>query len=257
MNIIQQTSTQLTFKNSNRQWLWGALFAVPFVTVGLGITLFSATVTTLECQRTKPSQINCQRTIIGLLGTETTPIPGQVTGASVVTASGVGVVLSTSKGSMPLTKHREFVLDQQRYIASNINAFIHEAQQPSFKIQQDDRWQGWLTGANFFMPGLAIIGVSLAIPIYVLCDFDKSSGLLTLEKRYRLFNTEAIDQYKLADTQQAQISQLPISNRPPIYAVTLTLISTKPISLSPPTRDRQECQTMVNTINRFLQLREV
>lgn len=264
MNIIQQTSTQLTFENSNRQWLWGILLGIPFVAVGLGSTMFSANVTTLECQRTKPAQINCQRTITGLLGTETTLIPGQLTGAKVVTASGLGVVLSTSiksmaltKNSMELTNHRAFVRDKQREIASNINAFVQDAQQTNFTIQQDDRWQGWLTGAKFFVLGIAVIYISLTIPVYVLCDFDKSSGQLTLEKRYRLFNTKAIHQYKLIDAQQAQVRQLPLSNRPPIYTVRLTLISTKPIALSPPTRDRQECQTMVNAINRFLRLREV
>jgi hypothetical protein len=257
MNSIQQTSTQLTVENSNRQWLWGVLFGIPFVAVGLGITTFSASVTTLECQRTKPTQINCQRTITGILGTEITVIPGQVTGASVITASGVGVVLSTSKGSMQLTQQRQFVRDTQREIASNINAFIRDTPQSNFKIQQDDRWQGWLTGANFFLPGMAIIGVSLTIPIYVLCDFDKSSGLLTLEKRYRLFNTKGVNQYKLVDTQHVEVKQLPIANRPPIYVVRLTLISTKSMALSPPSRDRQECQTLANTINRFLKLKEV
>ncbi|MBM0740583.1 hypothetical protein JOY44_02950 [Phormidium sp. CLA17] len=257
MNIIQHTSTQLTVENSNRQWLWGVLFSIPFVALGLGLTAFTSNVTTLRCQRTKSAQLSCQRIVTGLLGTEITLIPGQVMKAGVVTANGVGVVLSTSKGQMELAKHRLMVREEQRDIANRINAFIRNSQQQNFKIQQDDRWAGLITGANFFIPGMAIIGVALAIPMYVLCNFDQSSGQLTVEKRYRLFNTKVMNQYKLIDAQHAEVKRLPISNRSPIYLVRLMLISTKSIALSPPTRDRQECETLANTINTFLKLKEV
>ncbi|MBO3459579.1 hypothetical protein G7B40_033210 [Aetokthonos hydrillicola Thurmond2011] len=254
MNIIEQTSTTLKFQDNNWQWLWGLLFSIPFVAIGLGIPLVTSNVTTLECQRTKPSTITCQRTIIGLSGTETTVIPGQIKGANVALEHGTGVVLDTSNiQSVELVNHRVFIRDKQYQIADEINTFIKNHQQSRLKVQQDDRWEGFFEGMVLFLPGIAIILQSLTIPKQIRCDFDKISQQMTLEKHYQ-FLGRFTTQKKLTEVKQAQVTQIPIETRIPRYFVQLELTSAKPISLSPITYNRQECETIANAINQFLRL---
>ncbi|MDZ7962832.1 MAG: hypothetical protein RMY34_34030 [Aulosira sp. DedQUE10] len=254
MKIIEQTATTLKFQEHNRQWLWGVLFSIPFVAVGFGIAIITSNITTLECQRTETSKIICQRTIVGLPGTEKTLIPQQITRVYVRIEHGIGVVLTTANNQeVELVNHRIIVREKQRRIANSINTFIKNPQQSRLKIQQDDRWEGFFNGMIFFLPGIAVILQSLAIPTQILCNFDKISGQMTLEKQYQLFGTFTTQQ-KLTEIQQAQVTQLAVSTRTPLYLVQLELTLTKPISLSPPTRDRQEYQTIVNAINQFLRL---
>jgi hypothetical protein len=258
MNIIEQTSTTLKLEDHNQQWLWGVLLGIPHIAIGFWIAVAGGNVTTLECLRIQPAQMTCERKIVGLLGTETTLIPGQLMGASVTTASGIGVELNTSKGQVELVNHRMFVSKKHYQIADNINTFVNNPdRQPRFKIQQDDRWDELVYGAWFFLPGIVVAMYSLAIPIKVLCHFDQISGQMTVEKEYRLFNIKFSTQQKLAEIQHAKMIQLPIPNRNPLHTVNLELTSAKPISLLPPTRNQKQCQTIVEAINKFLREREV
>ncbi|MEH1905930.1 MAG: hypothetical protein V7L04_32270 [Nostoc sp.] len=256
MNIIERTLTKLKFQGHNQQWLWGILFGLPFVAIGFVIAIVRDNVTTLECQRTKPTQMTCQLTIGGLLGTETTLIPGQVTIAYVKTASSTGVVLDTSNmEEVKLVNSGVLVVTgKHSKIADEINAFIHNPQQARLKIQEDDRWEGFFLAMVFFLPGIGFILQCFTIPMQVLCDFDKISEQMTLEKRYKLFGTFTT-QKKLAEVQQAQVIQVTLSIESPSYLVQLELISAKPISLSAPTADRQQCEIIVNAINQFLCLK--
>lgn len=256
MNIIEQTLTQLKFQGHNQQWLWGVLFSVPFLTVGFSIAMMTSNVTTLECQRTNPTQINCQRTIVGLPGTEKTLIPGQIKRAYVKTVAATGVVLNISNNQeVNLVNHGVLVREKHSQIADEINVFIQNPQQTELKIQEDDRWEGFLEGMVLFLPGIGIILQSLAIPMQVLCDFDKISEQMRLEKRYQLFGTFTTKK-KLTEIKQVQVILVENTNKSPWYFVQLELISAKPISLSASTRDRQQCQIMVNAIDKFLHLKQ-
>lgn len=252
MNISEQTLTQLKLKDNNQQWLWGVLFGIPFVVIGFGIAITTGKVTVLECRREPSRNITCQRTVMGLIRTETTLINEEVIKAGVITAHGTGVVLSTSEGSVDFSNHRFLVGEEQYQIANKINAFINSPQEPDLKAQQDDRWEGLISGAMLFLPGIAIIWASLTIPMQVWCVFDKISEKITLEKQYPLFLRRSKTSYKLNDIQQAQTAQLNSSSRNPIYSVQLQLISAKSIALSPPSRDRRQCEIIANTINQFL-----
>jgi hypothetical protein len=86
----------------------------------------------------------------------------------------------------------------------------------------------------------------------ILGSFDKASGQMTIEKQYRLFNKKVATHQTLSDIQQAQMHKSAISDRTPVYLVNLELTSAKPIALSPPMRDRQQCEAIVNSINQFL-----
>ena len=258
MNIIEQASTKLKFEDHNQQWFWGILFAIPLVAAGFGIAAVSGNVITLECQRINPIQMTCQRTIVGLLGTKTTLIPGQLKAAYVRKTQATGVVLETTEGGVTLGNYRMLVGEEQQQLADEINAFINNPHQPSLKIQQDDRLgEFFIMGIGFFVVGITVILTAWNIPMQTLCDLDKISGQMTLEKQYRLFGTKFTTQRKLTEIRQAQVTQLSNSDRNPVYLVRLELTSAKLISLFPPTRDRQQCQNIVDTLNQFLRLRGV
>ena len=255
MKITEQTSTRLKLEDQNRQWLYGVLFGFPFVAVGLAISVTTANVTTLACQRTEPTQITCQRTIAGLLGTQTTSIP-EVRGAGVIKAQGTGVVLSTAQGQVELVNHPMRVGEEQQQLVRQINAFVQTPQQAKLTIQQDDRWEGVLAGSAFFLPGVAVMLAALTIPMRVSCCFDKTVGQFTLEKQHRLVYRRQLVQHQLVKVQKAEVVQFSQSSRNPVYFVQLEVASVRPITLSPPTRDRQQCQTVVDSINQFCKLAE-
>lgn len=252
MKIIEQTTTQLTLADWNQQWLWGTLFSIPFIGTGLTIALMTSNITTLECQRSNSTAITCQRTIAGLAGTKTEKIPERLLGASVIKAHGTGVVLSTSKGQVELANHRMPVTEAQSRIADTINAYVKDPQHLKLKIAQDDRWQELLYGAAFFLPGVAVLLKAMTTPMQVLCNLDRTSGQMTLEKRYRPLGTKFMTQYPLTDLQKADVVQPSLSERHPWFVVQLELTSAQSIMLSPPIRDRQQCQTIADTINQFL-----
>ncbi len=252
MKIIDQTTKQLTIVDQNRQWLWGTLFSAPFITVGVTIALMTSNITTLECQRSNSTSITCQRTIAGPVGTKTEQIPGRLLGANVVRDHGTGVVLDTSKGAIDLVNHRVTVSDTHSQIAGTINAYVKDSQHLKLKVQQDDRWQELIYGAAFFLPGAVILLKALSIPTQIVCKFDKAMGQMTLEKCYRPLGTKLTTQDPLTSIQKAYVVQPSSSERYPWYVVQLESTAAKTIVLSPPIRDRQQCQTIANTINQFL-----
>jgi hypothetical protein len=252
MKVIDHTATQLTIVDQNRQWFWGTLFSAPFIIVGTVIALTTSNITTLECQRSSSASITCERTIVGFAGTRTEAIPGRLLRASVIRAHGTGVVLATSKGGIDLVNHRMTVTDAHSQIANTINAYVKDSQQRTLKVQQDDRLEGMIYAAAFFLPGVAILLQSLAIPMQVVCVFDKTVGQMTLEKRYRPLGTRFRAQYQLTEVQKAYVVQPSLSERHPKYVVRLELAAAKSIALSPLMKDRQQCQTIANTINHFL-----
>jgi hypothetical protein len=254
MQIIEETSTKLRLEDKNWQWLWGIIFSIPFVIVGLLIIAATSNLTKLECQRNNTNKITCRRIIISLLGTETTRLPGQLKEATVVTEYGTGVVLYTSYSINPieLVNHRVLVREKHYQITNTINAFINNPQQLGLKIQQDDRWSGFLEGIVFLLPGIAIIFKSLAIPKQIFCDFDKSSDKIIIKKQHQFLGMFT-QQAKLTEVLKASVTQIPLATRTPWYLIQLELKLGKLISLSSPTRDYKHYQHIVNTINYLIQ----
>ncbi|MBD2496688.1 hypothetical protein [Nostoc sp. FACHB-280] len=254
MQIIEETSTKLVLEDKNLQWLWGIIFSIPFVIIGLLIIAATSNLTTLECQRNDSNKITCRRTILSLLGTETNRLSGQLKEAAVVTEYGTGVVLYTSSSmdAIELVNHRVFIKEKHYKITDTINAFINNPQQLGLKIQQDDRWSGFLEGIVFLLPGIAIIFKSLAIPKQIFCDFDKYSDQIIIKKQHQFLGIFT-QQAKLSEVLKASVTQIPLANRTPWYLIQLELKLGKLISLSSPTRDYKHYQHIVNTINHLIQ----
>ncbi|MBD2435602.1 hypothetical protein [Nostoc sp. FACHB-110] len=257
MQIIEQTSTKLSLEDNNWQWLWGIMFSIPFVTVGLLIITTTSNLTKLECQRNNSNAITCQRTIISLFGTEITRLPGQLKKAAVVTEHGTGVVVYTSSGigAIELVNHRVFIKEKHYKITETINAFINNPQQLGLKIQQDDRWSGFLEGMVFLLPSIAIIFQSLAIPKQIFCQFDKSSDQIIIKKQHQALGifTQIT---KLSEVLKVSVTQMPLASRTPWYLIQLELKLGKLVSISSPTRDYKRYQQIVNTINYFIKSKD-
>jgi hypothetical protein len=252
MKIIEQTDRILHITDQNRQCLWGLLFATPFLLLGLGVILLTAKVITLECQRSASSQIRCQRSVAGILGTEKEQIPGFVTSAKTVKTSGKGAVINTTKGAIELAPYRAFVTDRVDKTVDRLNTFIKDPQQTQISIEQDDRWANSLWSINFLIGGIAIACGALAIPLRLSCRFDLNSGEAIVDKKYLLYGDRQT-KLSLATIDRSLLKQLPFYiNGKPIHNIHLILRDGKKVSLSVPSWNLSQYREVVDIIDRFL-----
>ncbi|NEQ97222.1 MAG: hypothetical protein F6K30_10940 [Cyanothece sp. SIO2G6] len=144
------------------------LFGVLFVGVGgLSLILF-AKITTLECDRLEPKQIECTLVSEGVLGTNTTLIPpGHLQGAKVQVSEDSDsndiyrVVLRTETGNVPFSAVYSSGRSGKQQKAEQINAYLNNVNQKVLTIQQDDRIFGYVFGGIFGLSGVAMMGSSL------------------------------------------------------------------------------------------------
>lgn len=251
MKIIEQTDQVLQITDQNRQCLWGLLFASPFILIGLGSISLTAKVITLECQRNSSNQIECQRSITGIFGTEKDRIPGNLISAKSVKTSGKGAILSTTKGEVKLALYRAFMTDRVNRTVDQLNAFIKDSQQTKISIQQDDRWANSLWSINFLFAGMAIAFCSLAIPLRMSCRFDRNSGEAILDKKYLLYGDQQVKLH-LATIDRSLVDKLPFNiNNQSVYSIQLIPKTGKKVSLSVPSQNLSQYQEIVDVINNF------
>ncbi|PSB58515.1 hypothetical protein C7B77_04390 [Chamaesiphon polymorphus CCALA 037] len=252
MEIKEKTDRVLHITDRNRQCLWGLLFATPFLLLGLGTIALTAKVITLECERDPSSQIECQRSVVGILGTERDRIPGKLKSATTVKTSGKGAVLRTTEGAIELAPYRAFVTDRVNKTVDRLNAFIKDPRQTKISIEQDDRWANSLWYINFLVGGLAVAIGALAIPLRMSCRFDRGSGDVTLDKKYLVYGDRQT-KLPLSTIDRSQVGKLPFSiDRKSVYTIHLIPKDCKKISLSVPSQDRSQYQGIVDAIDEFI-----
>ncbi|AFY92039.1 hypothetical protein [Chamaesiphon minutus] len=254
MKIVEHTERYLELANQNRRCLWGLLFATPFVVIGSIATALTVKVTTLTCQRAPGNQIDCQRTIAGILGTERELIPGNLKSVKTVKTSGTGVVLGTSQGEVNLAPYKAFVTDSQYRTADRLNAFLKNPQQQTISVEQDDRWINFLWSGNFIVGGLVIGLYSLQIPLQMSCKFQHDLDRVTIDKKYLLYGDRKTV-LPLSTIKQAQVRELLFSisgDRQPLYTIDLATTDAKQVSLSVSSKNLTECQRLVNIVDRFV-----
>jgi hypothetical protein len=252
MEIIEKTDRALHIIDQNRQCLWGLLFATPFLLLGLGSIVLTAKVITLECQRSASSQVECERSIAGILGTEKDRIPGFLKSAKTVKTSGTGAVLSTTKGEIELAPYRAFVTDRVNKTVDRLNIFIKDIQQPKISIEQDDRWANSLWSINFSIGGMAIALVALAIPLRMSCRFDRNSGEAIVDKKYLLYGDRQT-KLTLTTIDRSLVKKLPFHiNNKSVYIIHLIPSVEKKVSLSVPSPDLSHYQEIVDLINSYI-----
>jgi hypothetical protein len=254
MKIVEHTDQSLHIADQNRQCLWGLLFATPFLVIGLGTAVATAKTVTLECRRANSTQVTCQRTVTGILGTTTTDrIPGQLQTANVVKAGGTGVVLGTTTGKVELAPYHVFVTNKHQETADRLNAFLKDPQQATVRVEQDDRLGNSLFIGNFLLGSLGIAIVSLGIPLKMSCRFDRPSDQVTITKKYLYGERQTI--LPLSTIQQSQISRyffyLSVDKRN-AYSLNLIQNNGKKVSLSVPSQDLERYQEIADTTNHFL-----
>jgi hypothetical protein len=253
MKVIEHTEQSLELADQNRQCLWGLLFATPFLVISLGTALVTSKTVTLECQRTNPTQITCQRTVTGILGSTTDRIPGKLQTATVVKASGTGVVLGTTSGKVELAPYHVFVTNKHQETADRLNAFLQNPQQATVRVEQDDQFASALFIGNFLLGSLGIAIVSLRIPLKMNCRFDRPSDQVTITKKYLCGERQII--LPLSTIQQAQVKRsfFYVSvNKREAYGLKLIRINGAKVSLSVPGQDLERYQEVADTTNHFL-----
>jgi hypothetical protein len=116
----------------------------------------------LQCHRIESTQINCQLTSSGLLGTNSISLPaGELRGADIEESQDsegttYRVVLLTHSGKLPFTDIYSSGLQGKREIADQINGFVSNPAPTSLSVQQDYRWFAYPFGAIFILAGSAI-----------------------------------------------------------------------------------------------------
>jgi hypothetical protein len=254
MKIVEHTDRTLEITNQNRHYLWGLLFATPFVIAGSIVTAATVKVTTLTCQRNPGNQIDCQRTIAGILGTEKDLIIGSLRSVKIVKTSATGVVLETSNGDVNLAPYKAFVTDSQSRTADRLNTFLQDPQQATIRVEQDDRWINSIFGGNFIFGGIVVLLYSLAIPLQMSCKFERDTDRVTIDKKYLLYGDRQTV-LPLSTIHQAKVRELLFivtSNRQPTYTIDLIPVATKKVSLSVNNQNLAECQQLVDEIDRFV-----
>jgi hypothetical protein len=254
VKIVEYTDRSLELINQNRRCLWGLLFAAPFVIAGLIATAATVKVTTLACQRNPGNNIDCQRTIAGILGTEKDLIPGDLRSVKTVKTSGTGVVLETSEGEVELAPYKAFVTDSQYRTADRLNAFLKDPQQAKIRVEQDDRWMNLLWSGNFTIGGVVAALYALAIPMQMSCKFQRDTDRVTIDKKYLLYG-DRHTVLPLSTIKQVQVRELLFSisgDRQPLYTIDLIPLTAKKVSLSVSSQNLSECQQIVEKIDRFL-----
>lgn len=181
MKIMQQTSTHLTLKKMPYLgWLLGGIFIL--AGVGGGVLLGSKT--SLECDRTPPSQ--CQLSHRYAWGDRTQQFAIESLREAVVDERRDSdgdrtyqVVLELQNESLDLTPYSSSGAQRHRNYAEQINRFLANPSQTTLEINDDARIWGLL----LVIPFASVGSLLLLLSPQVICDIDKYRGTLILQRR--------------------------------------------------------------------------
>ena len=258
MQITEQTARVLSLQ-IQRPPSWveviGAL-TVPAIFLGLGLVyiLVTGKLTTLKCDRIEPTQVNCEITLSGLLGNQTTQIK-QLQGAEVkerLDSDGDNhrVLLITQEGKIPITNLRTSRILREDSNIAKINTFIHNSAESSLKIQEDDRWIAYPVGIMLMLVGGGVLPLMIKLHKPLMsCVFDKDSGWVYLQYQNMFLQSES-KQEKLDAIERVQIVETPGSDIDEIYDTQLILKSGATISLGLLSKPKE----IVTVINHFLDI---
>ena len=160
MNIVRQLQVSLL-----NDTLFFHIAGGVFVTLGL-VLISSGKLTTLTCNRVELTQGNCQLVSSGLLGSQVketllSELQGAKTEDNPMDEDASRVVLLTSNGEVRLTNSTGWKIAEAA--ASEINAFVKQAEKTSLTIQQDERGLYFSMGGFIIVAGLLSIGFSRTV----------------------------------------------------------------------------------------------
>ncbi|HEY9881796.1 MAG TPA: hypothetical protein V6D29_25320 [Leptolyngbyaceae cyanobacterium] len=300
MEVLEHTATRLTLQDKTVLSYWRVaclytlgtavvfgILAAPFTLFGLvGIhqVLTHERKVILTCvgtnapQQTQP-QIpprTCQLVRHRLLGQSVTTIPLDTLEAAVVRSSShtfqrggtvafYSVQLETQKGPVQFTQNDAKESGRQDAIASEINTFIKNPNQP-LQIEQEGQGIDWIVFILFVPLSLLPILVPLLImsvaSLYLLrsahCTLDKTSETITIEYSAiriagRSFFGSIRSQHALEEITAIQVD--PFQGNSKYWSLVVVLKSGKRISLTwMPTPGKEEKQVMAHRIRQFLDL---
>jgi hypothetical protein len=243
MQILKQTSTELTIITSSVWTIW--LFACPFITIALAFIILMPN-TTLACQRVESKQGNCQLTYSSLAWSNTQEISLEnLQGAKVEQNDDISkVVLLTKVGEVPFTHYSTSWGDKQS-MASDVNSFVENAEHRLLKLDQDDRWFGWMFGGIFLLPGVLIF----ALAKNEIYSFDKTFGKITVKRWGLLVND--VTEYSNREFSEVELEKTKDSDGNISYDVNLLMVGGDRLSLCS-SLDREEQQKIADLIRSYL-----
>nr|WP_290223594.1 transmembrane domain-containing protein [Trichocoleus desertorum] len=251
MKIVKETPTQLNLL-SLPIWLW--LFGLIFAGIGLAVITGFGKVVTLNCDRTAPTESNCQLKAAGVFSL--TPQERKLEaleGAKVERSNSSDgaafrVVLLTNQGEVPFTDYYSAGENGKQEIATQISTFLGNSQASSLTLQQDDRWFMLMIGGVFVVVGLA---VAVVVGEIIVCEFNKGSGNLTV-KHHSVLGTKVIERH-LHEIDDVRIEESR-SNDGSTYRVSLVFTTGDRLPLaSYYSSGRQSKQAIVDRLQKFLQ----
>lgn len=160
MNTEKRLPKPLNYQTSQKNQ-WGVLIAVPLIGLGIAMGLQSQN-STLWCDRTTPTQIECKliqaNVLETLLGRENSEVDlGILKSAEIIVASNANgktykLMLLTNQGKRELTDLNN--VGDPEDVADRINDFILDRQEMTLEIHQDDRWFSSAFGGILVLIGL-------------------------------------------------------------------------------------------------------
>lgn len=188
MKIVSQTPHQLKMKSDHSFWaVAGTLLGFMFCSAGVAAMLLFSQLTVLRCQRLEPTQIECQLTTTGLLGSQSTRVTN-LERAAVAThtnedSNTYSLVLFAAGQDIPFSQIRSSNYTAKKVNADRINAFINNPRQSALSVQEDNRWYGYFFSGIFIITGGAIVFASWWSKLIFDVVFDKNLGLLTITRQ--------------------------------------------------------------------------
>lgn len=246
MKIIKHTATELIIQTQSRFDFWlPSCLLMAFGLISLGFDYHAAT---LNCQRLRPKQGNCQLVRSNLLGSNIQQIQlASLQGAKVERCGYKSrVVLLTSVGNVPFTGNSTNWGNQDA-VASDINFFVKNGKHRLLRLSQDDRWWGW-TGGIFL---LAAVG-AIVLRNDETYSFDGTLNTLSVKQR-GLLGTKLI-QHSLCEICGVEVDRKKDRDNDTWYEVRLLVCGGSRISL-PNTMSPYKQIEIALAINNYLMAR--
>lgn len=185
MKITEHTPSVLVLQVREYIVIFEAILPGLVFLLGIIIILRHGTLKTITCERIERSQINCEFTSSGLLGTKTSEID-QIQSAEVELRSFLGndfyriaFITKNSKVSIPFGDSDADIVNKR---VNRIKIFIKEMDDPSFKIEVPNCiYFPRINGGIYILAGAAYILFIILRKSLISCSFDKSLDRLCLE----------------------------------------------------------------------------
>ncbi len=258
VKIIQRPPNQLILRRRPLGlWLVGSFFTI----VGVVVIILFSKASIFTCEREQVNQGNCElKQAYFLMSQKIIFSLNELKGAEIVTTHVRGmdsfflrqphyqVMLLTQTEKIPLTPYGTVNREKQDTVTAQINTFLHNLQETSLIIKQDNRWLVFFIGSIFIS-----IGLLAELSQIITVTFDKAVGSFKIE-RQGVIRTQ-VSEHPLEEIAEVKLRISSYFNsKTLLYQVVLVLKSGQNILLSPNShRNKARKQRIANEIANFVE----